>query len=56
MFSGDSPIPLSVDSVKFCMVMSVFDNYERTVSASLILYMYTSGPDSFLVYTLAWVD
>ena len=32
MFSGsDTPIPLSFDSAKFCVVMSVFHNYERQV-------------------------
>ena len=32
MFSGsDTLIPLSFDSGKFCVVMSVFHNYERQV-------------------------
>lgn len=33
MFSGggDTLVPLSMDSGKFCMVMSVFHNYERQV-------------------------
>ena len=30
--SGDTPVSLSGDSAKFCMAMSVFHNYERTVS------------------------
>lgn len=29
--SGDTLIPLSMESGKFCMVMSVFHNYERQV-------------------------
>ena len=32
MFSGDILIPLSGDSGRFCMVMSVFENYELSVS------------------------
>ena len=32
MFSGDSLACLSEDSGKFCMVMSVFHNYEHSVS------------------------
>ncbi|CAI8008749.1 hypothetical protein GBAR_LOCUS5961, partial [Geodia barretti] len=28
MFSGDTPIPMSEDSGKFCLCMSVFQNYE----------------------------
>ena len=32
MFSGDAPIILSGDDVIFCMVMSIFHNYERQVS------------------------
>ena len=29
--SGDTLVPLSMESGKFCMVMSVFHNYERQV-------------------------
>ena len=33
MFSGDTPVPVCEgNGAKFCMVMSVFHNYERQVS------------------------
>ena len=38
MFSGDTPVPVCEEnSVMFCMVMSVFHNYENPVSPHTIV-------------------
>ena len=36
MFSGDTPIPMSEDSGKFRLCMSVFQNYEVLVCLPLV--------------------
>ena len=35
LFSGEIPLALDGDSGKFCLAMSVFQNYENSVSTAL---------------------